>query len=92
MFVGLLYQISHDLIFVNRVLDPKGQVPKDWSAFKKAKLMAYKGLPVINLLNWMSMFCREEHRFYERNFVVALHDFCCFYMESFDAPLVSPFM
>jgi hypothetical protein len=28
-FVGLLYQITHDLIMINRELDPKAQAPKD---------------------------------------------------------------
>jgi len=88
MLVGLLFQITHDFVIVNRELNPKGQVPEDWSAYKKAKLMAYKGMPLINLFKWSSTLAREEGRFYERKFVVALHDVCSFYVRSFDAPLV----
>ena len=83
MLVGLLYQITRDLVAVNLKLN-RGQVPKDWSAYKKAKLMAYKGLPVVNLYKWMNIFAGEEPRFYERNFVAALHDVCCLYVKSFD--------
>jgi hypothetical protein len=61
MLVGLLYQIRLDLIIVNRELNLKGEVPKDWSAYKKAKLMAYKGLPLVNLMKWI--LAREEPRF-----------------------------
>jgi hypothetical protein len=46
LLVGLLYKITHDILVVNLELNPKGQVPEDWSAYKKAKLMACKGLPV----------------------------------------------
>ena len=49
--------------------------------------MACKGLPVVNLYKWMNILAGEEPRFYERNFVVALHDVCCLYVESFDAPV-----
>lgn len=68
-------------------MNPKGQVPEDWSAHKKVKLIAYKGMPAINFYNWMNILAREEPRFYERIFVVALHDVCSFYVKSFDAPL-----
>jgi hypothetical protein len=78
MHVGLLYQLTEDFLMVN--LDE--QMPKDWSAFKKAKLKAYKGLPRINLYHWMRTFSREESRFYRKSFVVALHDVGCFYIES----------
>jgi hypothetical protein len=88
MLVGLLFQITHDFVIVNRELNPKGQVPEDWSAYKKAKLMAYKGMPLINLFKWSRTLAREEGRFYERKFVCALHDVCSFYVRSFDAPLV----
>jgi hypothetical protein len=70
-------------------LNPKGQVSEAWSAYKKAKLMAYKGLPVVDLYKWMNILAREERRFNEGNFMVALHDVCWFYVESFDAPLCS---
>jgi hypothetical protein len=46
-------------------LNPTGQVPNDWSPHKKTKLMSYKGLPVVNLYNWMNTFAREETRFSE---------------------------
>jgi hypothetical protein len=68
-------------------MNPKGQVPEDWSAHKKAKLMAYKGLPVVNLYKWMNILTREEPRISKRNFVVALHGVGCFYIKSFDAPV-----
>ena len=87
LLVGLLDQITRDISTVNLELNPKGQVPKDWSAYKKAKLMACKGLPVVNLYKWMNILAGEEARFSERNFVVALHDVGCFYIESFDVPL-----
>ena len=50
--------------------------------------MAYKGLPVVNLYKWMNILAGEEPRFSKRNFVVALHDVCCIYMKSFDAPVL----
>ncbi|MGO9238473.1 MAG: hypothetical protein ACLP4V_31905 [Methylocella sp.] len=86
VLVGLLYKITFDLVAVNLELN-RGQVPKDWSAYKKAKLMACKGLPVVNLYKWMNILAREEARFSKRNFVAALHDVCCLYVESFDAPV-----
>jgi hypothetical protein len=87
MLVGQLYEITFDLFAVNLELNPKGQVPEDWSPYKKAKLMAYKGLPVVNLYKWMNILTREEPRFSKRNFVATLHDVGCFYIESFDAPV-----
>jgi hypothetical protein len=87
MLVGQLYQITRDIFAVNLELNPKGQVPEDWSTYKKAKLMAYKGLPVVNLYKWMNILTREEPRFSKRNFVATLHDVCCIYVKSFDAPV-----
>ena len=87
MLVGQLYMITFDLFAVNLELNPKGQVPEDWSAYKKAKLMAYKGLPVVNLYKWRNILKREEPRFSKRNLVATLHDVGCFYIESFDAPV-----
>jgi hypothetical protein len=49
--------------------------------------MAYKGLPVVNLYKWRNILTGEEPRFSKRNFVVALHDVCCIYVKSFDAPV-----
>ncbi len=66
MLVDQLDQITRDILAVNMELNPKGQVPEDWSALRKAKLMACEGLPAINLYNWMTIFAREERRFYER--------------------------
>jgi hypothetical protein len=87
LLFGLLRKITRDILAVNLELNPKGQAPKDWSAYKKAKLMAYKGLPLVNLFKWSITLAREEPHFSQKNFVVALHDLCYFYMESFDAPL-----
>ena len=78
---------SQEIFAVNLEMNPKGQVPEDWSAHMKAKLIAYKCMPAINFYNWMNILAREEPRFSKRNFVVALHDVCRFYVESFDAPL-----
>jgi hypothetical protein len=39
------------ILAVNLEMNPKGQVPEDWSAHKKAKLIAYKGMPAINFYN-----------------------------------------
>ena len=87
MLVGLLYHITTDILTVNLELNPKGQVPKDWSAYKKGKLMACKGLPVVHLYKWRNILAGEEPRFSKRNFVAALHDVCCIYVKSFDAPV-----
>ena len=42
---------------------------------------------MVNLYKWMNILTREEPRFSKRNFVVALHDVCCIYVKSFDAPV-----
>ena len=84
LLFGLLFKITRDIFAVNLELNPKGQVAQDWSAYKKAKLRACKDLPAVNLYKWMNILAGEEPRFYERKFVVALHDVCCLYVESFD--------
>jgi hypothetical protein len=53
MLVGQLHMITRDFLAVNLKLNPKGEVPEDWSAYKKQRLMAYKGLPTLNLYLWI---------------------------------------
>jgi hypothetical protein len=90
MLVGKLRHITRDIFMVNLELNPTGRVPEDWSPYKKAKLMAYKGLPHINLYNWANILAREEPRFYKDGFVLALYEVGRFYIASFDAPLEFP--